>query len=142
MTEFAERYMSQCPHCGEPIALTHRSPLGTFEGQVRQPSSQQPVNILCVQTGQMFEYGFEAFRRRHVERQGRSSQTDVTWQIESPCKHQGCQTNYIVYAWFQGDVTEEEMLDSAIRGKPKRSCIGHEFEWDTERATVKKFNIW
>lgn len=142
MTVFAERYMSKCPRCGRPIALPHRSPLGTFEGQLRQPIFADPINILCIESEQVFEYPLAAFHPNRVPTQGRNPQTDVLWWIESSCAHKNCRNTYSISAWYRGDVSAEEILDKAIRATAKRRCGGHGFEWGSARTTVKKFDIW
>ena len=142
MLVFAERYMSECPRCGRPIALPHRSPLGTFEGQPDQPAPAGLINILCIERGQVFEYPLGAFHRNHVPTQGRNPQTDVTWWIESPCAHESCPNSYSIFAWYRGDVSEEEILNKATHAIPKKLCVGHEFGWSNAKATVKKFDIW
>ena len=142
MSVFAERYMSDCPHCGRPIALPHQSPLGKFEGQPDQHVPAGLINILCIERGQVFEYRLEALRRRSVETQGRSPHTDVMWWIESPCAHGNCPSIYSIFAWYRGDVSAEEIVDGAIHATPKRHCGEHEFEWGSAKSTVKKFDIW
>jgi hypothetical protein len=142
MMQFVERYMSEDSRCARPIALPHRSPLGTFEGQQDQPNPVWPISLLCIETEQVFEYPLEAFRRHTVETQGRDPQTDVMWQIESPCAHRNCRSRLFLYSWCRGDVSAEEILDKAIRATAKRRCGEHEFEWDTAKVGVEKFDIW
>jgi hypothetical protein len=142
MMKFAERYMSDCPHCGRPIALPHRSPLATFGGQPDQPPPAGLINILCIERGLVFEYPLEVLRRKHVPTQGRDLGTDVMWRVESPCAHKNCSNPLTIYSWCRGDVSETEMLDSAIRATAKRHCGEHEFGWNSAKATVKKFDVW
>lgn len=142
MPVFAERYTSNCPRCEAPIALPRRSPLGTFEGHPSQPNPVWPINLLCIQTGQVSAYPLDKFRRERVQKPDQNRQTVVLWQIESPCAHESCRNRLFLYAWYRGDVSEEEMLNSAIHAKPKRRCGEHEFEWDTAKASVQKFDIW
>jgi hypothetical protein len=49
---------------------------------------------------------------------------------------------HAICIWYRGDVTADEILDSAIHAKPKIACLGHDLELVRKRMKVEKFPIW
>lgn len=108
------------------IPLPRQGPLGTFEGQQRQPLGGWPATFLCLLHGRMCVRSADSVRiRQEIHPPGQP--VPSLWTIESRCAHKDCGKLHTVYTAREGDWSTIVRL--ILERGPIVPCGDHDLAW-------------
>ncbi len=108
------------------IFLPHQSPLGTFRGQVRQPTGEWPAVFLCLRHGRSCVRSADSIRL-DVEVLAPHQPVHSLWRIECRCGHNSCGAARTIYIGRMQNW--EKIVQVILESRPTVPCGDHDLTW-------------
>ena len=129
-----DAYRFPCPLCKVSIILPRRSPLGIYEGQQCQPTSEWPIQLLCILRGRVCKCIGENLRRSLEPLPDQSLQLASLWQIDCECASEGCGRHSSIYTWWLESAAASNIVSAAIEAEPIIACtLAHDLVLKREK---------